>query len=232
MRDLHYKMDYSRPVGKEATWVCYSLDRHKYPEDPRGLTYVKQQGEHGLTSPQIVYLEGKRFQYTGGMFASNFINIFRYEGEMAVPSGVIMQWDGGLYRTSLTWPPDRPKGPFLWRDKNGDGHYQADEYAANTDRIKPGPFYVDEKGNIWMAYGFPGCSQSMQALDFRLEEHGRAFDDPLVRAWWNDTGFAGQCPQCGGWIHFTIRAKTAITAEEAAKYPQLPENWHTRATIL
>jgi hypothetical protein len=150
----HYEMDYSRPPGKEARWVGYSLDRHKYPDDPRGLTYVKQQGEHGLTSPQIVYLEGKRFQFTGGMFASNFINIFRYEGEMAVPSGVIMQWDGGLYRTSLTWPPNRPKGPFLWRDKNGDGHFQADEYEANTDRIKPGPFHVDEKGNIWMAYGF------------------------------------------------------------------------------
>jgi hypothetical protein len=78
----------------------------------------------------------------------------------------------------------------------------------------------------------PECSQSMQALDFRLEDHGRAIHDPLIRAWWNDTGFAGQCPRCGGWIHFTIRAKTAITDEEAARYPHLPENWHAKATIL
>lgn len=159
----HYKMDYTKPPGKEAAWVGYSLDRHKYPDDPRGLTYVKQQGEHGLTSPQIVYLEGKRFQFTGGMFASNFINIFRYEAEMAIPSGLIMQWDGGLFRTSLTWPPGRPNGPFLWRDKNGDGRYQADEYEANTDRIKPGPFHVDQKGNIWMAYGF--LRYDFQGLD-------------------------------------------------------------------
>jgi hypothetical protein len=150
----HYKMDYSQPPGKEATWFGYSLDRHKYPDDPRGLTYVKQQGEHGLTSPQIVNLQGKRFQFTGGMFASNFINIFRYDGEIAIPSGAIMQWDGGLYRTTLTWPPNRPKGTFVWRDKNGDGQYQADEYEANSERIKPGPFWVDKKGNIWMAYGF------------------------------------------------------------------------------
>lgn len=77
-----------------------------------------------------------------------------------------------------------------------------------------------------------GCDQPMQAIDFRLEDHGRAVHDPLVRAWWNDTGFAGRCPRCGGWIHFTIRGKTAITPEEAAQYPQLPENWYDGATIL
>jgi len=79
---------------------------------------------------------------------------------------------------------------------------------------------------------YAGCSQQMQAIDFRLEDHGRAVHDPLVHAWWNDTGFAGRCPHCGGWIHFTIRAKRAINEEEAAGYPQLPENWHSVATIL
>ena len=38
-----------------------------------------------------------------------------------------------------------------WRDTNGDGDYQADEFAPNTDRVKPGPFWVDLKGNLWMA---------------------------------------------------------------------------------
>jgi hypothetical protein len=76
------------------------------------------------------------------------------------------------------------------------------------------------------------CDQPMQAIDFRLEDHGRAVHDPLVRAWWDDTGFAGRCPRCGGWIHFTIRGKRAITPEEAAEYPQLPDDWHAKATIL
>ncbi|HZL36892.1 MAG TPA: hypothetical protein VFC78_16345 [Tepidisphaeraceae bacterium] len=161
----HYRMDYSRPAGKDAAWVGYSLDRHKYPNDPRGLTFVKQQGEHGLTSPQIVYLEGKRFMFVGGMFASNFINIFRYEGEMAIPSGLIMQWGNPIYRTNLSWPPNKPRGAFIWRDVNGDGDYQADEFAPNTDRVKPGPFWVDKKGNIWMAYGF--FRYDFQGLDAR-----------------------------------------------------------------
>ena len=78
----------------------------------------------------------------------------------------------------------------------------------------------------------PGCGCRLQAIDFRLEAHGPAVHDPLVRAWWNDTGFAGRCPQCGGWIHFTIRAKRAITPEEAAQLPQLSDNWAAEALIL
>jgi hypothetical protein len=77
-----------------------------------------------------------------------------------------------------------------------------------------------------------GCGEPMRAIDFRLEDHGRAIHDPLVRAWWNDTGFVGRCPQCDGWIHFTIRSKRAVTADEAAQYPQLPDDWHAHATIL
>jgi hypothetical protein len=72
----------------------------------------------------------------------------------------------------------------------------------------------------------------MQAIDFRLEAYGKAIHDPLVRAWWEDAGFAGRCPRCHGWIHFTIRGKQAISDAEAAGLPQLPEDWHTVATIL
>jgi len=150
-----YAMDWSKPAGADSKWISYTLDRHKYPNDPRGLMHVKQQGEHGLTSPQIVYLEGKRFMFVGGMFASNFINIFRFDGEIAVPSGLIMQWGNNLYNTDLKWPPNKPESKAsIWRDLNGDGDYQANEFAANTDRVNPGPFHVDQKGNIWMAYGF------------------------------------------------------------------------------
>ncbi len=35
-----------------------------------------------------------------------------------------------------------------------------------------------------------------------------------------------------GWIHFTIRDKQAIAAENAATLPQLPGDWHQVATIL
>jgi hypothetical protein len=79
---------------------------------------------------------------------------------------------------------------------------------------------------------YAGCGQSLQALDFCLEHYGPAVHDPLVRAWWDDTGFAGRCPKCGGWIHFTIRDKKPITAEEAESLPQLPDDWQKHAVIL
>ncbi|MFO0949953.1 MAG: hypothetical protein U0835_02145 [Isosphaeraceae bacterium] len=79
---------------------------------------------------------------------------------------------------------------------------------------------------------YPGCGQPMQAIDFRLEDFGRDVHDRLVRAWWNDTGFVGRCPHCQGWIHFTIRSKRAVSEDEAARYPQLPEGWYDGATVL
>jgi hypothetical protein len=77
-----------------------------------------------------------------------------------------------------------------------------------------------------------GCSQSLRAIDFRLEAFGRTIHGPLVRAWWNDVGFAGRCPSCSGWIHFTIRGKHAIDDAQARALPQLPPNWADEAVIL
>jgi hypothetical protein len=76
------------------------------------------------------------------------------------------------------------------------------------------------------------CQQGLKAIDFRLEAFGRSIHDPLVQAWWDDTGFAGRCPGCGGWIHFTIRGKRPIDASGVASLPQLPANWADEAVIL
>ena len=56
----------------------------------------------------------------------------------------------------------------------------------------------------------PGWANNMQAIDFRLEDHGRAIHDPLVRSSRNDTGFAGESPS-QGMGPFHLRAKLAIT---------------------
>lgn len=79
---------------------------------------------------------------------------------------------------------------------------------------------------------YAACGCRLQAIDFRLEDYGSAVHDPLVRAWWNDTGFAGRCPNCGGWIHFTIRGKRAVAAAEAEQLPKLPDDWAQVALIL
>lgn len=72
-------------------------------------------------------------------------------------------------------------------------------------------------------------------MDRALSSYWRVFgtmSSPLVRAWWDDVGFAGRCPSCGGWIHFTIRGKRAVDDVEAQALPQLPANWPEEAVIL
>jgi hypothetical protein len=87
---------------------------------------------------------------------------------------------------------------------------------------------------VYKELGCPhaGCQKNLQAVDFRLKAFGRAVHDPLVRAWWSDVGFAGQCPSCHGWIHFTIQGKRAIDEAEAKALPQLPPDWADEAVIL
>lgn len=77
----------------------------------------------------------------------------------------------------------------------------------------------------------PGCNHTMEWIDFQLELYGdpEGIYKPLVRAWWEGTGFVGRCPGCGGWIRFTTLRMEALEPEKAAQLPQLPENWHTVA---
>ena len=79
---------------------------------------------------------------------------------------------------------------------------------------------------------YAGCSQRMQAIDFRLDSYGPAVRDPLIRDWWSDVGFVDRCPRCGDWVHFSIRGKRTVTADEAAGLPHLPDDWHAVALIL
>jgi hypothetical protein len=77
----------------------------------------------------------------------------------------------------------------------------------------------------------PGCSHSMEWIDFKLELHGdpEQIYKPLVRAWWEGSGFAGRCAACGGWIRFTTLKMEALDDQQAARYPRLPANWHAVA---
>jgi hypothetical protein len=76
-----------------------------------------------------------------------------------------------------------------------------------------------------------GCTHRMEWIGFRLEAYAdpdRVYN-PLVRAWWLGIGFAGRCPACGGWVHFTTLRMRAVTDEEASRLPRLPDDWHTVA---
>lgn len=76
-----------------------------------------------------------------------------------------------------------------------------------------------------------GCGQSMEWIDFKLELFGdvEGLYKPLVRSWWEGTGFVGRCPNCRGWIRFTTRRMEVVSDEHAGRFPRLPDDWHTVA---
>jgi len=77
----------------------------------------------------------------------------------------------------------------------------------------------------------PNCNHKMEWIDFRIELYGdkEGLYKPLVRAWWDGKGFAGRCPACSRWIHFTTLGMEALQENQADQFLHLPDNWPTFA---
>lgn len=145
----HFHMNYSKAAGSQATWVGYSLDSLKYPQD--GRLYLTNH-EHEATTPFLRRLNGEMYMYVTGMYAGNLL-IYKFEGEIAKPSGAIFKkpWTSTTYPA---WPPNQPAtGEYIWRDMNGNGNFDAGEFIqTGTGADAPSNcwvWFVDVKGNIW-----------------------------------------------------------------------------------
>ena len=79
----------------------------------------------------------------------------------------------------------------------------------------------------------PGCDQRLEWIDFKLELHGdpEGMDKPLVRAWWDGTGFVGRCPGCRKWVRFTTSKMEAVDESRASALPRLPTDWRSVAQL-
>jgi len=139
----HYEVDWDRPPGKQWSWRGFSLDPFRYPDDLR-----LHEGHHGLCGALIRRVRGHRFLVVRGMF-QHFLAIYRYDGEIAVPSVVFSR---GHYRDGAWEPPGQPAaGSWMWRDADGDGQMEAGEYFDVTDSDEPEfwAWWMDEAGGVW-----------------------------------------------------------------------------------
>lgn len=140
-----YSMDYSKENGLEQEFKSAIFNYDKYNDDARGHFSV----DGGVWVRRI---NGQKFLFLGQMY-KGFMFIYRFneatDGDIAIPCGAIMQHsrDGlGLYGE---WPPKQPKfGSFIWRDKNGNGKMEEEEYETDTNTL----YFdnVDDAGNIYM----------------------------------------------------------------------------------
>jgi len=147
----HYEVDYSVPAGDLQTHWKYkaqTLDPFKYPDDPRLV--------NALESTYIRYIDGKKFMFLTNMY-SEFLCVYRFDGEIAVPCAFFaVSWDGQWEK--YTWQIDkRPKLPdvegtrWLWRDNNGDGQVQKEEFSAyNLGYPYIKGLDIDKNGNVYI----------------------------------------------------------------------------------
>lgn len=146
-KEEHFRLDYTQPPGKEATYAGFTIGREKYPQDPRlhiwsGGAWVRQIG-------------GKRVLFVNDMNGDQ-LQVYRFapetDGEFAIPSGFFAKRP---VKGKGDWPPHQPeKGEYIWRDANGNGAFDADEFQVPTggaDAPASQGWWVDRAGNVWLA---------------------------------------------------------------------------------
>ena len=145
----HFTVDYSKPEGQEATYSAYTINKYKYPHDPRLNTH---DAGSSLGSVAVRNFNGHKFLSMSGMNGGTDA-IFRFnpatDGEVAIPC-VVFGWEQDpLY-------PGSPNEPWLWRDLNANGLPEIGEYVNCEVHITPDGGYgatMDDNGDIWVAVG-------------------------------------------------------------------------------
>lgn len=152
-----YEMNYDRRTpGTEWKIKSITVDDKKYPNDPRALLWVKAGHEHGMTSVVVRRVYGRRFLFINGMTCQwPFIFRFDRHTDIAAPSGCIMK-PHRIYdlKPDVFWLPQCPLDgkQYIWRDKNGDGDFQKNEYTPTAFGYPDGSaWWVDYKGGIWVS---------------------------------------------------------------------------------
>ena len=156
--DKHYKFDYSQPAGKGWTFAGLTVNRYKYPDDPRqhadfsGATWVRRING-------VIYLFITK-QMSGD------IGVVRRspstDGETAVPYAFISQ--RYVSPDASGWPAGQPgtagsSTEWMWRDANGNGKIDTGEYvspaAGSPAQLHWAGWgkWVDQAGDIWQCGG-------------------------------------------------------------------------------
>lgn len=145
----HFAIDYTKPTGQESTLVGYTVNRYKYPHDPR--VNITQAGD-GLASVAVRNFSGKKFLAMSGM-NGGLDAVFRFnppvDGEVAIACVYFGEGISDRFPGSI-------KGLWMWRDKNANGQMEVGEYISTPITGAPDGGYgaqMDENGDIWSAVG-------------------------------------------------------------------------------
>jgi DNA-binding beta-propeller fold protein YncE len=148
-KEEHFRIDSdSKPGQPAARYAAYTVDRFRFPDDPRLRIWS--------AGAWVRRIDGKPFLFVNDMNAEHLqIHRFAPGSEIAIPCGMIAKRHVRPEKGGA-WPPHQPeKGAWTWRDDNGDGQFNADEYAPIAPRGADLPpsqgWWVDDNADIWLA---------------------------------------------------------------------------------
>jgi len=146
-----YNLDLGKTKpGSEWSYAAHTLNQFKYPNDPRFL----HRNDHFdfSTTAFVREIAGRRFVFNTSMWGRR-LEVYRFDaktdGEIAIPCGYVAAGDDDFTNSPRT-------GEFIWRDLNGNGNPEADEYSQKPDKSNAGghphtvqAWWVDENGGLW-----------------------------------------------------------------------------------
>ncbi len=143
-KEEHFLLDLDKSGQLPWTYRGYTVNKFMYPQDPR--LHIWSAGAW------VRRMEGHRFLFVLDMNAE-FLQVYRFDRpsdrEIATPAGFFakshVKIDG--------WPPHQPtKGEWIWRDRNGNGVFDSDEYdRRKADAPSSQGWWVDRAGDVWQA---------------------------------------------------------------------------------
>ena len=157
-KEEHFRLQYAKPAGGEWSYVGYTVNRFKYPQDPR--LHIWSAGDW------VRRIGGQRILFVNDMNGQH-LQVYRFapatDGEFAIPSGLFAKRHLADSKHP-EWPPHQPtQGEWIWRDDNGNGAFDDGEFlqpeSAPTDVansvIADAPpaqgWWVDALGDVWLA---------------------------------------------------------------------------------
>lgn len=145
-KEEHFRLDYTQPTGREWSYADFTIDAIRFPQDPRLHLWS--------AGAWVRHIGGARVLFVNDMNAER-LQVYRFdeksEGEVAIPSGLFAK---SHIKTDDHWPPNQPeKGEWIWRDTNGNGDFDAGEYATHDSADAPSSqgWWVDRQGGVWLA---------------------------------------------------------------------------------
>lgn len=162
-KEERFRLDYTQPRGREWSYAGFTIDRYRFPDDPR--LHIWSAGVW------VRRIGGQRVLFVNDMNGER-LQVYRFAAgaETAVPCGLFAK-RRITEKKSPAWPPHQPeKGAWLWRDADGDGQFDAGEFAGDgADMPAAQGWWVDASGGVWLATERDGLRYFAQR---GLDAHG------------------------------------------------------------